>query len=131
MIRSWKLSIRSAAALLGVAAITVALVGHHMRRLDAQEAAFSEITKRGGTILVYDEGVYVSFPTPGTTIGLCGTGLIRTIGPQGVPTDFGDKHIHHFEAVIDLLTIDVRNTSVTVAGVSQLQEVLPHTQVTK
>ena len=129
--RRWQFSLRRAFVLLSIAAIIFALVGNHLRRLKAQEAAFSEIAKRGGAILVYDEGVFISFPAPKTTLGICGTGLIRTIGPTGVPTEFADKHIHYLHSVIDLSSINFRNTSVTTDGISQLREALPQSSVTK
>ena len=126
--RRWRFSVRSSICALTILAVIFALTGYQLRRLRAQEQAFVEISRRGGTILVYDEGVYIRFSAPR---GICGTGLNRVIGASGSPSQFADKDTRHLYSVINLVSLDLSNTSVTDDAIGQLEKKIPGCQVAR
>src|SRR5262245_11202750 len=73
-------------AIMCVIALGAGWYGNRLRAAAAQERAMEQLAKKGACIALYQEGAYIQFGRPAG--GLCGTGLIKVVGPQQSTVSF-------------------------------------------
>lgn len=124
IIRSRQFSLTTLFVVVTLAALVAAGYGMRRRALLAEDQALTKISKRGGWVLLYQEGAYVEFfpqVPPGRLTIDCGTGLQRTYGPSGTSNDFRDGDLALFDDVRRLQSVDFRNTQVSPTAVEQFR----------
>jgi hypothetical protein len=121
-------------AVMSIAAVGAAAYGMYQRAAQraklAERRACTQIASKGGYVLLYDEGAFISFMDPSTPrMGLCGTGLRDVYSPQGSPLNFRDADMALFDEVRKVGSLDLKATSVTSGAVSKFRQRHPDCHV--
>jgi hypothetical protein len=121
-------------AIMSLVAVSAAAYGMYQRAVEramvAERRACTQIAGKGGYVLLYDEGAFITFMDPNTPrMGLCGTGLRGVYGPQGSPLAFGDADIAIFEDVRKIVGLDLKATSVTSTAVNKFRQSHPDSRI--
>jgi len=119
--RRWQFRLSTLFVVITLLAVIGAAYGNHRRRIARQVRAFEQIAERGGTVLHYTEGAYISFDRKGVG-GICGTGLIDVYSPTGTPRVFDDNDLVLLDDVIKIANVDLKHTKVTASGVAKFRE---------
>jgi hypothetical protein len=119
-------SLASLLAVMLVVCVGASLYGFHLRALQRQEVAFQQLSAKGFSITVYDEGTYVM---RGPLWGLCGTGLKRVVDASAQPAPFGDADLPLLDDVIKLRSADFTGTGVTPAAIANFKSTHPQCSV--
>jgi hypothetical protein len=119
--RRWQFRLSTLFVVITLLAVIGAAYGNHKRRIARQIRAFEGIAERGGTVLHYTEGAYITFDPKGVG-GICGTGLLNTYSPTTTTRVFDDNDLKLLEDIIKISSVDFKHTKVTPNGIARFRE---------
>lgn len=123
----FQFSIRSLLALMVAAAVGAGWYSWRLRAERMQEHAFLRIATKGGLVVHYQEGAFITFGSPAG--GLCGTGLIHVYGSGAVPVTFSDQDLPLLDQIAVNCSINFVKSSVSAQGIQRVRERHPHWNV--
>jgi hypothetical protein len=119
--RRWQFRLSTLFVVITLLAVIGAAYGNHQRRIARQNRAFEQIAERGGAVLHYTEGAYITFDPNGVGFA-CGTGLIKTYSPAKMTRVFDDNDLKLLADVIKITTVDFKHTKVTPSAIAKFRE---------